>query len=69
MWRRLDLVWTYVSEECIVSIFRVEKIREREQVAADYNHLLVPHSRISVLHTISTRRYNQENGIHHILTS
>jgi hypothetical protein len=25
MWRRVDLVWTDVSEEHIVSIFRVEK--------------------------------------------
>jgi hypothetical protein len=29
MWRRVDLVWTDVSEERIASIFRVEKIRER----------------------------------------
>jgi hypothetical protein len=25
MWRRVDLVWTDVSEESIASIFRVEK--------------------------------------------
>jgi hypothetical protein len=29
MWRRIDLVWTDVSEERIVSIFRVENLQVR----------------------------------------
>jgi hypothetical protein len=37
MWRRVDLVLTDVSEECIASIFRVEKnprmSNQREQMA------------------------------------
>jgi hypothetical protein len=39
MLRRVDLVWTDVSEECIASIFRVENPwarNQREQVAADW---------------------------------
>jgi hypothetical protein len=38
MWRRVDLVWTNVSEELIASIFRVKNPHARnqhEQVAAD----------------------------------
>jgi hypothetical protein len=30
MWRRVDLVWTDVSEERIASIFRVEKSTSKE---------------------------------------
>jgi hypothetical protein len=30
MWRRVDLVWTDVSEERIASIFRVEKSASQE---------------------------------------
>jgi hypothetical protein len=30
MWRRIDLVWTDVSEERIASIFRVEKPESEE---------------------------------------
>jgi hypothetical protein len=30
MWRRVHLVWTYVSEELIASIFRVEKSASEE---------------------------------------
>jgi hypothetical protein len=30
MWRRVDLVWTDVSEERIASIFRVEKSASEE---------------------------------------
>jgi hypothetical protein len=30
MWRRVDLLWTDVSEECIASIFRVEKSASKE---------------------------------------
>jgi hypothetical protein len=39
MWRRVDIVWTYISEECITSIFRVEKSASEEPawaVAADW---------------------------------
>jgi hypothetical protein len=45
MWRRVDLVWTDVSEERIVFVFRVEKSANEEQTAS---HLLslVPRSRI-----------------------
>jgi hypothetical protein len=37
MWRRVDLVWTDVSEERIASIFRVEQSASEElaYVAAD----------------------------------
>jgi hypothetical protein len=31
MWRRVDLVRTDTSKERVASIFRVEKIREREK--------------------------------------
>jgi hypothetical protein len=31
MWRRVDFVWTDVSEERIASIFRVENLRARNQ--------------------------------------
>jgi hypothetical protein len=30
MWRRVDLVWTDVSEESLASIFRVEKSASEE---------------------------------------
>jgi hypothetical protein len=30
MWRRVDLVWIYVSKESIASIFRVEKSASEE---------------------------------------
>jgi hypothetical protein len=30
MWRRVDLVWTYVSEERVASIFKVEKSASKE---------------------------------------
>jgi hypothetical protein len=41
MWRPVDLVWTNVSEECIISIFRVEKStsEEREQQQVVYIHI------------------------------
>jgi hypothetical protein len=47
MWRRVDLVWSDVSEERIASIFRVEKSAS-EEPAADCSHLftLVSRSRI-----------------------
>jgi hypothetical protein len=34
MWRRVDLVWTDVSEEHIASIFRVEKSASEEPALA-----------------------------------
>jgi hypothetical protein len=34
MWRRVDLVWTDVSEERIASIFRVEKSASEEPIWA-----------------------------------
>jgi hypothetical protein len=30
MWRRVVLVWTDISEECIASIFKVEKFAREE---------------------------------------
>jgi hypothetical protein len=32
MWRRVNLVRTEVSEECVDSVFKVEKIRGRKIV-------------------------------------
>jgi hypothetical protein len=40
MWRRVDLVWTEVSEEHIASIFRVEKSASEESAWAC---VLLPH--------------------------
>jgi hypothetical protein len=34
MWRRVDLVWTDVSEERIASIFRVEKSASEKSALA-----------------------------------
>jgi hypothetical protein len=34
MWRRVDLLWTAVSEEYIASIFRVEKSASEEPALA-----------------------------------
>jgi hypothetical protein len=34
MWRRVDLVWSDVSEKRIASIFRVEKSASEEQASA-----------------------------------
>jgi hypothetical protein len=36
MWRRVDLVWTDVSEESIASILSLEKIRERGTSASKW---------------------------------
>jgi hypothetical protein len=35
IWRCVDLVWTEVSEECVASIFRVEKSASEEPAWAD----------------------------------
>jgi hypothetical protein len=40
MWRSVYLVWTYVSEEPIASIFRIEKSASEEPTWADCSHLL-----------------------------
>jgi hypothetical protein len=40
MWRRVDLVWTDVSVECITSIFRVEKSANEEPAWAGGCRLL-----------------------------
>jgi hypothetical protein len=52
MWRRVDLVWTDVSEGRTASIFRVEKSANEEpaRAGADCSHLLslVPRSLIFV---------------------
>jgi hypothetical protein len=45
MWRRVDLVWTDVSEERIASIIRIKNSRarnQREQVAADSPRIFLP---------------------------
>jgi hypothetical protein len=39
MWRRVDLVWTDVSEERITSIFKVEKSASEEPAWANKNQL------------------------------
>jgi hypothetical protein len=48
MWRRVDLVWTDVSEERIASIFRIDNTRATNQTESVCSHLLklVPRSRI-----------------------
>jgi hypothetical protein len=68
MWRRVDLVWTDVSEKRIASIFRVEKSangNQREQVAVDYPEDEPIRSSETSVHTRSTRRYIPEDGILH----
>jgi hypothetical protein len=40
MWRRVDLVWTDVSEERIASIFRIEKSGSEEPALAGNCRLL-----------------------------
>jgi hypothetical protein len=42
MWRRVDLVWTDVSEERIAPIFRVEKSASEEPAWAGDSRLLPP---------------------------
>jgi hypothetical protein len=42
MWRRVDLVWTDVSEERIASIFRVENSANKEPAWADSRIVSIP---------------------------
>jgi hypothetical protein len=57
MWRRVALAWTDVSEERVASIFRVEKSASEEPVWEGGFETSV--------HTRTTRRHIQENGILH----
>jgi hypothetical protein len=79
MWRRVDLVWTDVSKEFIVSIFRVEKSMSEEPAwlqppahagssLADFSTLNMEAIRSSEtsVHTRSTWCHIPENGILHI---
>jgi hypothetical protein len=66
MWRRVYLLWTDVSEECVASIFRVEK-RCFRLVAQPASNLptLVPRSRIFLAwrwrwHVPQKRRFTQD---------
>jgi hypothetical protein len=63
IWRRLDLVWTDISEEHIASIFRVEKYprarNQREQVAAGW---FLAHGYFSTLKMVETR--SSETSVH-----
>jgi hypothetical protein len=43
MWRRVDLVWTDVSEERIASVFRVEKCASEEPTWAGGSSYLSKH--------------------------
>jgi hypothetical protein len=78
MWRRVDLVWTDVSEERIAYIFKVEKSASEEPAWTVCSHLLtlLPRLRIFLplkmeairssersVHTRSTRRHIPEDGI------
>jgi hypothetical protein len=68
MWRRVDLVWTNVSEESIASIFRVEKSACGEPAGfshADFSTLKMEAMRSSEtsVHTRSSRRHIPEDGI------
>jgi hypothetical protein len=55
MWRRVDLVWTDVSEERIASVFRVEKPASDESAWTGGSETSV--------NTISIRRHIPEDGI------
>jgi hypothetical protein len=60
MWRRVELVWTTVSEEPIASIFKIEKNPQArnqcEQVGAATE---------TSVHRRSTRRHISEDGTLH----
>jgi hypothetical protein len=60
MWRRVDLLWTGVSEESIASIFRVEKSASEEPEWAGGDTFL----RNVGSHTIYTYHI-PEDGIRH----
>jgi hypothetical protein len=57
MWRLVDVVWTDVSEECIASIFMVEK--------SDRVFLYPEDGDDTFLRYIGTRRHIPEDGILH----
>jgi hypothetical protein len=68
MWRRVDLVWTDVSEERIASIFRVETSASEEPAWSGGCRLQPPdhagsRSSETSVHTRSTRRHIPEDGI------
>jgi hypothetical protein len=72
MWRRVDLVWTDVSEKCIASIFMVEKFASEPPAhaassLADFSTMKMKATRSSEtsFHTTSTRRHIPEDGILH----
>jgi hypothetical protein len=54
MWRRLDIVWTDISEECIASIFRVENSSSEEPAWARGCRLQPPAHSGSSLDEFST---------------
>jgi hypothetical protein len=54
MWRRVDLVWTDVSEERIAYICKVEKSASEEPAWASGNRLLPPAHAGSSLADFST---------------
>jgi hypothetical protein len=67
MWRRVDLMWTDVSEERIVSIFSLQPPAHAGSSLADFSTLKMETIRSSEtsVHTRSTRRHIPEDGILH----
>jgi hypothetical protein len=68
MWRRVDLLWTDVSEESIAFIFWVEKSASEEPEWADGCKYLKMETVVSSeksVHTRSTRRHIPEDGVLH----
>jgi hypothetical protein len=67
MWSRVDLVWTDDSEEYITSIFRLQPPVHASSSLADFSTLKMEAigSSESSVHTRSTRRHFQEDGIFH----
>jgi hypothetical protein len=64
MLRRVALVGTDVSEECIASIIRVTRIGELETLAVTSNRSTLRRNALCVL-TRATRRHIQEDCILH----
>jgi hypothetical protein len=68
MWRRVDLVWTGVSEERIASIFRVEKSASHELAWArgcshQPTYLIVSGDYIKFRHRDNLKSYMNNNCI------